>query len=253
MPSGLTVYKAHFRNADGTDGVIGGPHKIFTNIEKFHHLSKGFVSNQFSLYQQGYQVCLDVPLLGYRDDLFDIEESENFKEVEEKKETDLRSFTVRQIKRFNEAEHAGSEITYRCVKCRSCKECKNHDETEAVSIREEVEQDLIDRSVKVDVQNCITTAVLPIIHDPGIKLSPNKHKALKVYNQQLQKLQRNPIDKEAVIKSEGKLQQLGHVDYVKKPTSRLADSVSFKPSSKLHSLARCVEGKLDNNTMPNCI
>jgi len=52
---------------------------------------------------------------------------------------------------------------------------------------------------------------LPFIHDAKLKLYPNKHKALSVYK----KLNNNPRDKKDVIMSEGKLQSLGHVDYIK--------------------------------------
>ena len=116
---------------------------------------------------------------------------------------------------FNMAEEAGSEISYRCVKCRSCKDCKNHDNIETTSIREEIEQDLINKSVVVDTANQCTIASLPLMYDPEIKLSPNKNKALKVYYQQVSKLNKHPKDKQDVIDSEKKLQQLGHVDFLK--------------------------------------
>ena len=47
-----------------------------------------------------------------------------------------------------------------------------------------------------------------------VKLSNNKNIALKIYNQQLRKLNKNLQDKADVITSENKLQRLGHVDYV---------------------------------------
>ena len=37
---------------------------------------------------------------------------------------------------------------------------------------------------------------------------------MKVYNQQLSKLQRNPKDKNDVTKPDAKLQKLGHLDYL---------------------------------------
>ena len=61
----------------------------------------------------------------------------------------------------------------------------------------------------------ITTAKLPFLHDPVIKLAPNKDKALVVYKNQLKKLSKNSQDKEDVIRSEVKLQHLGYVDYVR--------------------------------------
>ena len=58
-----------------------------------------------------------------------------------------------------------------------------------MNIREEVEQNLINESVRVDTKNCANTAKLPLMCNPSQKLCPNKHKVLKGYNQQLRKLQ----------------------------------------------------------------
>ena len=79
----------------------------------------------------------------------------------------------------------------------------------------EIEQDLINKSVVVDTANQCTIASLPLMHDPEIKLSPNKSKALKVYYQQVSKPNKHPKDKQDVIDSEKKLQQLGHLDFLK--------------------------------------
>ena len=116
------------------------------------------------------------------------------------------------------AEKCGSEITYRCISCRSCKNCKDHEEIEAVSIREEVEEDFIRKAVELDVKERVCTASLPSIQDPILKLAPNKHNAVKVYNQQLRKLTKSPNDREEVLKSENKLKSLGFVDYVRNLT-----------------------------------
>ena len=118
---------------------------------------------------------------------------------------------------FDVAERAGSEILYRCVNCRNCKDCKSHGATENISIKEEVEQDLIDKSIHINEEANVITATLPFTHDPQVKLAPNKDKAMKVYQQQLRKLNKpeNIKDKEDVINSEKKLQSLGFVDYVR--------------------------------------
>ena len=59
-----------------------------------------------------------------------------------------------------------------------------------------------------------TTASLPVMNNPSNKLAHNKEQALKVYNQQIKKLNQNIDDKKVVIESEEKLQQLGYVGYV---------------------------------------
>ena len=35
LPSGLTIYKSPFICTDGTRGVVGGPHHVFTHTEKY--------------------------------------------------------------------------------------------------------------------------------------------------------------------------------------------------------------------------
>ena len=66
------------------------------------------------------------------------------------------------------------------------------------SIKEEIEQDQINRSVHVDLKQRQTMANLNLMHDSAIKLYPNKTKA-KVYNQQLKKLSKQPHNKGQVI------------------------------------------------------
>ena len=76
-------------------------------------------------------------------------------------------------------------------------------------------QILIRKSVIIDIQNQTSTAKLPLLYNPVLRLAPNKNKALKVYHQQLNRLSKYPSDKEDVLKSEKKLQDLGFVDYVR--------------------------------------
>ena len=119
LPSGLTIYKSKFKNVDGGRGVIGGPHEVFSAMERQFHLKKGlssFLCEQQKLYSFSYKVNLDVDLLGYKDtpniisEVFDVYDS-SFSE----------SLISKYSKRFENAENTGSEITYRCIKCRSCK------------------------------------------------------------------------------------------------------------------------------------
>ena len=134
--------------------------------------------------------------------------------------------TPKEYKLLNQAEEVGSQITYRCITCRECKKCKNHDSHEAVSLKEETEQAIINSSVEIDLTTRIATAKLPFISDPQLKLAPNKVIAMKVYSQQLKKLNRLPKDKIDVLQSEAKLQSLGYVDYVKNLPSKVQESLS---------------------------
>ena len=127
------------------------------------------------------------------------------------------------LKSFENIENTGSQITYRCVSCRDCISCKKHDSIETVSLKEEAEQAVINASVTIDLNQSITTARLPFISNPITRLAPNKAIALKVYEQQVKKLN-NPLnlkDKADVLESEAKLQRLGFVDYVRNLSEEL--------------------------------
>ena len=130
-------------------------------------------------------------------------------------------------KRFDEIED--TEITYRCVDCKNCPECKRSERLDAVSIQEEVEQSLIERSVMVDVESCTTTAKLPFLVDPDVRLISNERQAMKVYQNQIKKLEMAPSDKTEVIASERKLQILGFVDFVNNLDAEDRDKVVNYP------------------------
>ena len=222
LPSGLTIYKSPFLSTDGIQGVIGGPHSVITAIDKAHNNEKmcqhAYLSEQFKLYQAGYQIDPDVHLLGmkynkdFKHDL--ITKTMPNCDSRTEKLTSMSLLSIHEQKCFEEVENAASEMLYRCIDCRDCQKCKNDERIESVSIKEEIEQDIINHSVTVDRIHGITEAKLPLIENPVYKLAPNKTKALAVYNSQLKRLSKHPEDKQDVIRSEAKLQELGHVEYV---------------------------------------
>ena len=170
LPSGLSIYKSHFKNADGSDGVIGGPHHVFTEIEKYHHLHEksqnNFVKNQQQIQEISKLADSGNDMLGldFNDCHFDV--------FDEKLET-CKDFgqimLTKELKLFEKIEDTGICVPYRCVNCRECKSCKSQ-ENEWMRIKEEVEQDLIEKSVVVDTEKGLTIANLPFIKDPAWKL-----------------------------------------------------------------------------------
>ena len=57
-----------------------------------------------------------------------------------------------------------------------------------MSVKEEVEQDVINKSITVYTVKRVTTALFPLMFNLMHKLAPNKDKALCIYNQQVKKL-----------------------------------------------------------------
>ena len=100
----------------------------------------------------------------------------------------------------------------------------------------------------VDLKQRQTIANLPSMHDPAVKLYPNKIKALKVYNQQLKKLSKQPQDKEQVIQSEKKLQDLGHVEFTHNLPNNHQIMQKFSPIQNF--IPWCVVWKVNSVSTP---
>ena len=209
LPSGLSVLESHFVRLNGTRGVIGGPSKVVThvleklyldhqdsNLAQFYLLN--FFSNQLKVYENGYKVDLDIKSFTFPTSLDAGEDC----------------FLTRNERKFKEMDEAGSVVDYRCSRCRGCSLCINSDKLNAVSLQEEREQYLIEESVKVDFEKQAITVKFPLLADPKTSLGENKKAALKVYKQQIEKLNKNPKDKEDVLKSEKKMQDRGHVRFL---------------------------------------
>ena len=85
------------------------------------------------LVKLGYRVSLDLPLLSIKhkgdpdNDIVD--------------EMGKRASKAH----FDQVENAGTEVSYRCTDCRNCNKCKSSENTEFVSMQEEIEQDIIDK------------------------------------------------------------------------------------------------------------
>ena len=190
LPSGLTIYRSVLENSGGR-GVIVGPHEVFTETEKHLQLGHNFNSSLLNNHCQLYMMTQHnhpTGLLGFKDT--------SYMDLHEHCKQNSESFLSNRIKLFEKFESTGSEITYRCIKCRSCKTCKECEQYENRSITEEIEQDLISQAIIVDISNRLCTVRLPFIYDPIAKLSANRHKAMKVYRQQI--VNKCIKDKEAV-------------------------------------------------------
>ena len=61
LPSGIAIYKSWFRNADGTRSVIGGPHRVFNEIETSHQVNvRSFLTEAFQVRVSSESWCINV-------------------------------------------------------------------------------------------------------------------------------------------------------------------------------------------------
>ena len=218
LPTGLAIYKSMFIGVDGSRGCIGGSHEVFTQCERqfleTHTVTefRVFLAEQIKLFNNGYAVCLDCDSLSVNNSLH----PHGLAVVDENDDSHNPRVMLLSDGALNEADAAGSIIEYRCVGCRGCNNCKKGEQIEKASMESEFQQHVIDNCVSVDFENEETTALLPFIAEPTEKLaSSNEEIADEVYAQQVKKLSKLPSVKEEVLASEKKLQDAGHVEWVK--------------------------------------
>ena len=69
LPNGLSIYESQFLSSDGSRGLVGSPHKVFTEVHnkfKGSHLSmSAYFTEIVNTYRRGFKISLDVPLLGF--------------------------------------------------------------------------------------------------------------------------------------------------------------------------------------------
>ena len=129
---------------------------------------------------------------------------------------------TRTLKNLLFAQEGGLSIEYRCVKCRSCWECKNSDETEKLSLREEQENQLIKESVKLDFENSIITCTLPGRGSERDFLVSNRDLAVKVFQSVCKRYKEDKKSQELIRASFKKLFDKGFIQLVSelKPEER---------------------------------
>jgi hypothetical protein len=231
LPSGLQVYRAVLKSATRNQAVLGGPHQAWSRmVEQAQHMNPRayltaeakawYVEEKWARINQGKLSALE---------MFKMEES-----VEEAAGRLIETDTVnhgclhcrceepsenytgiysasKEEKNFWKVEDLGTESPYRCIDCRSCTKCRNGDELEAISFKEEAEQHLIEASVELDPVNHLVWAKLPFILDPFEYLRENRFIAEKVLQTQMQLFSKNPSAREDTLKSHQKLLDRGHV------------------------------------------
>ena len=207
MHSGLTIYESKFLGSDGSTGVLGGPHPSFSvsiqNPNPTHFGLGVFLTDATSVYREKWAASMSVSLIGNKD-----------LGGEDWDECLTANRAPSNMKRHQQMEDAGTEVTYRCVECRGCSKCKTSGRIESISIEEEVEDALIESSVIVHPEKGYTEAKLPFKSDPLVKLRTNEKVAEKVYWAQVRKLGKSDTDREQVIEAEKKLQSLEFVAYL---------------------------------------
>ena len=235
LPGGLGIYRAVFTSARGCQGILGGPHKAWRaayetgmfmnprmyltmeakayvmemswvriNQDKLSHLEKPMEENTLEPV---------IPLI-VKCSLNHCADHSSVREwtIPKQLELSCTAYNLKEKeKRFYEAEDVGADIQYRCISCRNCSKCRKGDFLEETSLREEMEQALIEDSVKLIPEEGKLEACLPFVEDPIETLKSNRYVAEKILQSQLKVYSKYPEMREDTLKSHDKLLLKGHV------------------------------------------
>ena len=228
LPSGLEIRETCIETFDGTTGVLAGPHPSWRQAaDTFKFLTPAsFLSNEMAAYRsinspllQRFSACFVehescddeeyYPVFsndddGCHDDLAD----ETF---EHRDVTACFQHVGKSLRDFQAWEDIGTEVSYRCIKCRTCTPCKSSAHLEAISLQDEREQLMVESAVRFDEERKQLVSRLPFTLDPEKVLVFNRNIAQKVLESQLRKIDRDPASRADILFAHEKLESKGHV------------------------------------------
>lgn len=229
LPGGLRLYRSKLAGVDGHQAVLAGPHESWARAATAANILGPrvyFTSEVRALQAVGNTLDFQLPLgtalpavPGPKDNnwsqcvdcgcweevLTEVGPHDNYSV-----NACFQSISA-ELRKFDDYESIGGELSYRCVSCRNCNACRRSDELEEKSLQDEVEQSLIEGCVTLNAEEKVVISKLPFIKDPEARLTPNRWVAQKVLDTQVRIIDKTPGMREAVIKAHNKLRDKGHV------------------------------------------
>ena len=221
LDCGLAIYQSQFEGANGSRGIIAGPHESFLRASEVAGQSNytffltaemrahRAVSHSLLLYS-GICVSQQNEQNSPPESHCSQQHCENHTETTWDKNFH-HSNILREEQAFFRSEDIATTNLYRCLKCRKCTDCKNSDRMEAMSLQEEREQSMIESSLTYNEEEKVLYASLPFVHNPHEKLTDNKHIATAIFNSQMRQIEKNSEFKDDILQSHDKLASAGYL------------------------------------------
>ena len=115
-----------------------------------------------------------------------------------------------QLRNLVDLQESGLEISYRCVKCRNCIDCKNAEKVDKISLREEAELCEIRNSLELNWEKRKIICKLPLRGPERDFLTSNQDRALKILDAQCKKYANDEETKSSIILAFKKLFDRGY-------------------------------------------
>ena len=256
LPSGLTIYESRLASHDGMyTACIGGPHSSFAafagELGGTARLIAHFVDGLKAFREFGPSSIKSMNLqqIDFSEQFSHCHREVDMLEMEEYFETEKENSRVvtcsscsvevahderiREFKKHQDMHDTGLEVLYRCPKCRECLDCKSAENTEKISIKEEIEMHEIQKSVHLDFENKRIQCSLPLKGKEREFLATNRDRAVKVLNQQIKKYCKDEETKKTVLEAFDKLFKNGHAKLLKQLSD---DETQFLSKEVQHHL-----------------
>ena len=217
LPCGLSLFKAAFKSGSCKQAVLGGTSALWrTAADTAHSMGPAsFFVSELRAYKHHCNTLWNTEQLIHKPavELGD-EEMCPRRSREDVEYAIAMSAANSKLKEMLTAEDYGSNIEYRCPSCRNCIKCKNSEFLERVSLQEEREQFLIEKSVHFDQEMKQVVAKLPFVCDPVTCLSNNYETAKKVLQSQIRIACKREDGAALVVRSHEKLRSRGFVQSI---------------------------------------
>ena len=228
LPSGLGIFESKIKCIDDNNLVLAGPHAAWNHAlshTTMHSVHFYFSSEMKAFYHQAQVLknpifisCNDKSVDQHREGVLESEVEpldpciNEHCEEHEGDVVDHCAYSLRaEADRFFDAENVGGQITYRCLRCRACNQCRNSEAVDQLSMKEEREQALIDASVEYNPEQKRLFSSLPFVQDPDLNLLPNRFAAEKVLQSQLKIASASEDTKADILAAHNKLSSNGYV------------------------------------------
>ena len=245
LPGGLEIRQALLKGWNGNQAVLAGPHHLWQHVaDACSFMGPGaYLSSECKAYRVQcdtlwnnlgpvHEEAVELKPPPHWSLFCDCGELLENPLVDEDRAVVSALYAVsagRQVKEFQLLDEIGSELGYRCIKCRRCNPCKDGEHIEETSLKEEQENYQIKNCVSYDPSKVVMTE-LPFIRDPNVHLTENKNVAIKILESQVKLAGKDDGIREEILTSFQKLVDNGHIvrlDELPEPERQLANQPGY--------------------------
>ncbi len=227
LPGGLEIRQGLLKAWNGNQAVLAGPHPLWEHVSNASSFMGpgAYLTSEFKAYRVQCDTLWNNPVPTFESNLkiqapptwtlfCDCGELIDNPLVDDDRAVVSAIYAAsagKLIKEFQLLDEIGTELGYRCVKCRQCTPCKDGETIEQRSLKEDQESYQIKHCISYDPEAKVVMTELPFIYDPETHLVDNKNVAVKILESQIKVADKDESVKNEILRSFNKLVENGHL------------------------------------------